>query len=166
MTEPHSVSDGVTVLSWRFGLRRVRCPTRQPRRRLRTHYQLRDILSDPARHAELVNLNDGSRDPITYEYAALPEAFDGELSIPGYDGITAHLTIYRHLTRHDDGPDDPGRPNGILVKGQRAIYENTLFRFEGDVHAGWFSGSSLAPTSTGSQESTTIDSVPAAHLIR
>jgi hypothetical protein len=124
----------------------VRCPQHANlRRRLSTHYQLRDILSDPARHAELVNLNDGARDLLAYEYPSLPEVFDRELSIPGYDGVTAHITIYRHPTRHDDGPDDPGRPNGILVKGQRAIYENTLFRFEGDIHAGWFSGKLICP---------------------
>ena len=34
---------------------------------------------------------------------------------------------------------------GILIKGRRAIYENTLCRFEGDVYAAWFSGELRCP---------------------
>jgi hypothetical protein len=38
-----------------------------------------------------------------------------------------------------------GRPEVILVKGSRAIYENTLFSFENNVYAHWFSGHVSCP---------------------
>jgi hypothetical protein len=119
----------------------IRCPRHDTlKRKLATHYQLRDILDDPMRRVELVNLNDRTRDRITYEYPDLPTALEEELEIPGYEGVSARLIIWKHPVRYDEGPDDTGRSNGILIKGQRAIYDNTLFSFEGNVHAGWFSG--------------------------
>lgn len=124
----------------------IRCPRHETlKRRLASHFQLRDILSDTARRVELVNLNDGSQDRLTYQYPDLPVVFEEDIDIPGYEGVTAHLVIWRHPSRYDEGPDDTGRPNGILIKGQRAIYDNTLFGFEGDVHAGWFSGKLVCP---------------------
>jgi hypothetical protein len=124
----------------------VRCPQHDNlKRRLATHYQLRDILSDPQRRVELVNLNDGSSQPLTSRYPDIPEVFNGVLEIEGYPGVSAELVIRRHPTRYDAGPNDSGRPNGILIKGRRAIYENTLFRFESDVHAGWFTGRVVCP---------------------
>jgi hypothetical protein len=53
--------------------------------------------------------------------------------------------LWRHPNRFDEGPNEPGRPNGILIKGKRAIYDNTLFGFEGDAHAGWFAGKLVCP---------------------
>lgn len=120
----------------------VKCPQHDNlKRKLSTHYQLRDILSDPARRVELVNLNslDGG-DPLTYTYPDLDVAYEGDVAVAGYDDVSSHLVIWRHPARFEEGPDDPGRPNGILVKGGRAIYENTLFAFEGNVNASWFSG--------------------------
>ena len=54
--------------------------------------------------------------------------------------VTATLTIYRNEGRYDDPPSDDSRLAGLLIKGRRAIYENTLFRFENSPMAGWFSG--------------------------
>lgn len=119
----------------------IRCPQHQNlARRLATHFQLRDILSDPRRKVELHNLNDGESAPLTYTYPDLREVYRSELEIPGYPDARAELVLWRHPTRHDDGPNETGRPNGILIKGKRAIYDNTLFGLEGEVHAGWFSG--------------------------
>lgn len=120
----------------------ITCPQHvNLKRKLSTHYQLRDILSDPTRRVELVNLNQlGKGDPLNYTYPDLDVVFEGELVIPGYDEVPAHLIIWRHPARFEEGLDDPGRPNGILIKGGRAIYENTLFAFEGNINASWFSG--------------------------
>lgn len=119
----------------------IRCPQHENlQRKLATHFQLRDILSDKDRHVDLVNLNDKNRTPLAYKYPVLPEVFRGNVDVEGYPQARAELLIWRNSSRYDDGPEDPGRPNGILVKGSRAIYENTLFNLEGDAHAGWFSG--------------------------
>jgi hypothetical protein len=119
----------------------IRCPQHEKlKQRLATHFQLRDILSDPMRRVELVNLNDETRDRLVYEYPQLPVAFQGDLHIAGYPDAKAHMAIWRHPNRYDDGPHDASRPIGILIKGNRAIYDNTLFGLEGNIHAGWFSG--------------------------
>lgn len=120
----------------------IRCPQHEPlKRRLATHYALRDILCDPMRRVDLTNLNDSSTSLLTFQYPELPVAFEtSTLKIPGYTEAKASLIIWRHPTRYDDGPQDHYRPIGILLKGDRAIYENTLFSYETNVHAGWFSG--------------------------
>jgi len=115
-------------------------------KKLSTHYQLRDILSDPNRKVELIKINDGTKDLLTFEYQKLDIVFDDDLKIKGFPDAEAHLTLYRNAKCYDDGPYDPGRPNGILIKGNRAIYENTLFDLENKPYSGWFSGVLVSPT--------------------
>jgi hypothetical protein len=134
---PHGNGTVVTIT--------VKPPTRCPnhstlKRRISQHYQLRGILSDPARRVELVNLSDGVRDLLTYSPPPSTTILEASVPIPGYPAADAGLTIRRLAERQDAGPDDDGRPNGILVRGKRAIYENTLLRFEGNPSAGWFAG--------------------------
>ena len=124
----------------------VRCPQHDTiRRRLSSHYELRDILSSPARKVELVNLNNGVTDPLTYTYPRSETAVEIDLEIEDCPDASAHLRISRLPERCDDGPDDPGRVNGILVKGERAVYEATLFSYEGNIHAGFFEGEVRCP---------------------
>lgn len=119
----------------------IQCPRHDNlTKKLATHFQLRDILSDPTRRVELVNLNTKNRKSLIYEYPDLPVVFDQDIEIPGYPDADAHLKVFRHKKKYDDGAYDPGRPTGILIKGTRAIYENTLFSFENNEHSGWFSG--------------------------
>lgn len=128
------------------GAENVMCPRHDTLlRKLSCHYQLRDILSDPARRVELVNLNDGSVDLLSYHYPELPIVFEDDLEIDGYPEAKAHLTIWRHSERYDDAPQDPCRQTGILIKGKRAIYENTLLKFDREIHAGWFAGELACP---------------------
>jgi len=111
--------------------------------KLRKHYQLRDIMADPNREVRLVNLNNGISDIIRFSFPDLPTVLSPELVelvIEGYPNATALLTIFRNAERYDDPSSDHLRPAGLLIKGRRAIYENTLFRFENSPHAGWFSG--------------------------
>lgn len=111
------------------------------KRRLESHFQLRDLLSDPLRRVELLNLNPPyTRDPLIYTYPDVPVVFDDDIVLPDYPDVSAHLVIWRHPERCEDGTEKTGRPTGILIKGQRAIYENTLFGFEGNINATWFSG--------------------------
>ncbi len=119
----------------------IRCPHHDNlRRKLSTHFQLRDILSDANRFVELENINDGTRERLSYHHPKLPVVYSGVLSLKEYPDAKVDISIWRLPERCDDGPNDVGRPNGILIKGARAIYENTLFSLEGNVHAGWFSG--------------------------
>jgi hypothetical protein len=124
----------------------IRCPRHaRLKDKLSTHFQLRDILSDPRREVTLVDANRGTSDTLRYSYPALPAVYSEELPsedlpIEGYPEATAVVTIYRNPERFDDPPSDPGRPGGLLIKGRRAIYENTYFSWESNPHAGWFSG--------------------------
>jgi len=108
--------------------------------RLSRHYQLRDIMADPAREVTLADLNRGTTDTIRYSFPQLPIVKQVDLKVEGYPQATASLTIMKNPDRYDDPQSDPIRPAGILIKGRRAIYENTLFRFESNPYAGWFSG--------------------------
>jgi hypothetical protein len=119
----------------------IRCPLHaRLAERLSKHYQLRDILSDPRREVTLVNVGKDKGVTLRYAYPSLPVVFQGELAIAGYPEATATVTIYRNEERYDDSPSDDSRPAGLLIKGRRAIYESTLFRFENNPMAGWFSG--------------------------
>lgn len=119
----------------------IRCPQHTKlAERLSKHFQLRDILSDPRREVTLVNVGKDKGVTLRYSYPSLQIAFQGELVVPRYPEATAVVTIYRNEERYDDPPSDDSRPAGLLIKGRRAIYENTLLRFEGNPAAGWFSG--------------------------
>jgi hypothetical protein len=118
-----------------------RCP-RHARliEKLTKHYQLRDILSDSRREVYLVDLNRDESVTLRHAHPPLQVVFSGEVGIDGYPEATAVITIYRNHERFDEPASDPCRPGGLLIKGRRAIYENTYFRFESNPHAGWFSG--------------------------
>lgn len=119
----------------------IRCPQHAKlAAKLSRHYQLRDIMADPNREVILVDVNKETTDVLRYSFPALPTLCSDQLAIEGYPDATARLTVLRNAERYDDPPSDPLRPAGILIKGRRAIYENTLFRFESNPYAGWFSG--------------------------
>lgn len=119
----------------------IRCPQHgKLAERFSKHFQLRDILSHPRREVTLVNVGKDKGVTLRYAYPSLPVAYQAELTIPGYPEAIAAVTIFRNEERYDDPPSDDSRPAGLLIKGRRAIYENTLFRFESNAMAGWFSG--------------------------
>ena len=118
-----------------------RCPRhRRLVERLSKHYQLRDILADENREITLSDGGNRIRDVIRYEFPDLPVCFREDVEIDGYPGVTATVTIRRNPERYDDPASDPSRPGGLLVVGNRAVYENSLFSLESNPHAGWFSG--------------------------
>lgn len=122
--------------------KRFRCPQhRTLLDRLSKHYQLRDINSDPRRELTLVDLNDGTTDGIRYGRPSLTQVLAREVAVPGYDDAVVSVTISRTSERYENPGSDPGRPEGLLLKGRRAIYENTLLAFESNPHAHWFTGS-------------------------
>jgi hypothetical protein len=109
-----------------------------------THdFQLRDIVADDEREVLLDNLTD--RAPATrlvYQAPAdMIELLDTKITIPGYpEAGEVHLHVDKLPERCDAMPTDRTRPCGILLAGKRAIYDNTLLRFEGVPHAGWLAG--------------------------
>jgi hypothetical protein len=119
----------------------IRCPQHAKLvPKLSKHYQLRDIMADQRREVSLFDLNHKKSDILRYTYPVLPVEFSGDVEIAGYEGVKARVTISRNHDCYDDPQSDPLRPAGLLVKGRRAIYENTLFKFENNPFAGWFSG--------------------------
>lgn len=124
----------------------TRCPRHDHLlRRLSQHYQLRDINSDPRREVTLVDLNNNQNDGVRYARPSLTEVIGMDLEIDGYPDAQATLTIFRNAERYDNSSADASRPEGILIKGTRAIYENTLFGLESNVYAHWFSGHVVCP---------------------
>ena len=119
----------------------IRCPQHAKLvHRLSRHYQLRGIMADPAREVTLVDLNRDASEVLHYSFPDLPTVLSVSLSVEGYGEGLAQLVLRRNSERYDDPPSDPLRPAGILIRGRRAIYENTFFGFEGNPYAGWFSG--------------------------
>src|SRR5205814_1314405 len=106
----------------------IGCP-RHPRlaEQLAKHFQLRGIMSDAQREVLLLNLNAEESEVLRYAFPDLPIAYQGIVPIAGYPGVTANVTIYRNRERYEGPATDPCRPAGLLIKGARAIYENTLF---------------------------------------
>ena len=121
---------------------KVRCPRHDTLLdKLSKHYQLRDINSDPRRELTLHDLNKGTTDRIRYGQQSSQQADIREIVVPGYPSASVSLKILRLTERCENLSSDTGRPEGLLVKGRRAIYENTLFSFENNPHAHWFAGS-------------------------
>lgn len=122
---------------------RFRCPWHRTLcERLPRYYGLRDLMSDPNRKIQLVNLNEKGHkgDKLQYSYPDGELKIDEEMAIPGYPGVTAHLRIWRHGTRFDEDKTSPFRENGILVRSGRAIHQITLFGLESDPYSEWFFG--------------------------
>ncbi len=119
----------------------IRCPQHlNLLQKLGSHYQLRDINSDHRREVTLVDLNSGREDTVRYSRPSLEQVDSVDLDVEGYPGAVARLTIWRNPECYANSSSDPGRPEGILIAGSRAIYENTLFSLEASPYAGWFSG--------------------------
>jgi hypothetical protein len=124
----------------------IRCPQHATLvTKLSRHYQLRDIMADSNREVTLVDLNSDTSEILRFSFPELPVVIETNISINGYPDATANLTIFHNAERYDDSPSDPTRPAGILIKGRRAVYENTLFSFENNPHSGWFSGRLVCP---------------------
>jgi hypothetical protein len=136
----------------------IRCPQHvRLTEKLSKHYQLRDILSDTHREVMLVDAAKGTTDTLRYSFPNLPTVFRGEVRIEGYPQARAIVSIYRNSERYDDPPTDAFRPAGLLVKGRRAIYENTLSSSRTTIMPGCSQAALTARTSTTSRRSTTVD---------
>lgn len=120
----------------------IRCPNHSTlRKRLSCHFQLRDIMADREREVVLVNLNTEEEDRLGFRVVEGEQLRSVSFPIQGYPGIAASLEVRQLRERCEDPSSDPYRLGGILIKGRRAIYENTLLAFEGNPHAAFLYGS-------------------------
>lgn len=111
--------------------------------KLRMHYQLRDILSNPLRHVVLVDLNSREEENLRYHYPDIAPILVETFTVPGYPEAKAKMRVREHQEHLNE---DRGivnrsyRQNAILVKTSAACHENTLFGMENEPSAYWFSG--------------------------
>jgi len=114
------------------------------------YFSLRDILSSPNRRVTLIDRNKRlqKEDLLQYRYPSGKVELDEKFPVLGYDTAVAHLVIKRHERRFQEdkhGHNAPYREGRILIKSGAAIHEMTLFRFENDPYAEWFSGELVCP---------------------
>lgn len=94
------------------------------------HFALRDIFNpDSSVRVLLRDLNKkGSKpEPVTYNQPAGEKVVSEEFEVPNYHGVKARIIIFKAAEAFEDGYDKRFRKSGILVKGERAIHEITLF---------------------------------------
>ena len=124
----------------------TRCPQLATlKRELANHYQLRDIMQSPKREIT-VALSGAKPEPLRFKYPSRQVVVDENLVPEGYPDAGIHLKIWR-LDNRDEGGlvQRERRISGLLVKGQRAIYENTFFSSESRAASRWFAGECEIP---------------------
>lgn len=123
----------------------ARCPQIATLTRvLANHYQLRGIASDPKRKLQLRTKSGLLK--LEYMPPARKRVVEQKVDLPSYPEAKPRLTIWRHTQRPENlGVADPCRVPGLIIKGKKAHYENTLFSNEGRPNAAWFSGEIICP---------------------
>ena len=127
-------------------------PSRRPHfeklsQSISTHYTLQDLLSDPSREVVLHDAVSGDKTHITAAYglSSLEALYEGELSIEGFPDVTVGLVVKRLEEAVEKPHSDPYRACGLLIRGRRAIYDNTLCALEGNPYAARFAGYVTCP---------------------
>jgi hypothetical protein len=87
------------------------------------------------------DINSDSKSAVRFIRPIVEEISSEELTIAGYEGAIATIEVGRMTERGESNSTDTSRPEGLLLKGNRAIYENSLFKYESNPAAHWFSGS-------------------------
>jgi len=109
------------------------------------HFSLRDMLSDNSpTKIQIKDLNQSNKKPERIIYYP-PEGellVNEEFNIDNYPEANYKLEIWKANEKLDDSKGERFRKSGILIKGNRAIYECTLFHpgFEKDEVAKKFFG--------------------------
>ena len=124
----------------------TKCPQLATLKRdLKNHYQLRDIMQ-AANRKITISLLDKKFESLQFTYPERELVVNDDLVPEGYPKAKIHLKIWRLCKRDDGSPvSRERRISGLLVKGGRAIYENTFFSRESQVTARWFAGDCNIP---------------------
>lgn len=111
---------------------------------LSNHILLRTILEDTQREVFLLHANKPGAKPerLSYERPKVVDRVHRQnVELPGYSRARVELLIQEADRQFDDeGRKSVTRKAGVLVRGQRAVYESTLFSFEGNTYALAFTG--------------------------
>jgi len=111
---------------------------------LSNHVLLRDIMQDPDREVFLLHASKPDAKPVRLHYESpkvVTRVSKKGVDLPGYKGATADIFLAESDEQFaDEGRRSPTRQAGLLIKGRRAIYESTLFGFEGNQYALAFTG--------------------------
>jgi hypothetical protein len=112
---------------------------------LQRHFELRPIMSNPARRIILRNLS--GTDKIRHEYELTYKAPRGEkvleeqIDIEGFP-TTAHLKVFRsNIQLSTRGEEGDYADAGLLVISQSVVISLTMLKFEDDPYASYFYGS-------------------------
>ena len=114
------------------------------RRQLSLHFALRDILNNPEREVLLREMDPNNRlrreYQLTYQFPVAHHITTETIPI-GDHGAECEITLYK-ASEHLETPREAGpyAQAGLLIKGVNAIFQNTLFKFDGEVHAQRFFG--------------------------
>ncbi len=100
---------------------------------------LRDIMQNEERVVSLVYLDDAKIRLRHLPDVSLTVAQRTAVAVPGYPGVV-EVTLLESRESLPGGPGDMLRENGLLVKSGRAVHEATLFGFEMDPYAAYFTG--------------------------
>lgn len=119
------------------------------KRILQDHIQLRDILQDPDREVYLRHATRPGSKPelLRYTPPRVSERHrERSVKVPGYPEAAFDLVISESEEPFPEmGRKDPLRRSGILIKGEHAVHEATLFGLEGNPYALAFTGEIRCP---------------------
>jgi hypothetical protein len=112
---------------------------------LRNHFLLRSIVEDPDREVLLLHANKQGAKPERLHWQpqkAAVKVNKRNLPVPEYPDARVDVLIAEaDESFADEGRRSPTRGSGLLIRGRRAIYDCTLFSFEGNPYAACFCGS-------------------------
>ncbi len=133
-----------TVVTLRV-LREFTCPRNERLRELISRdFQLRDVMADSKREVRLAKINaEDVAERLRYEVdeKEMSLLVREKISISEYpDAGDVILSVWRLPSRCDSPPSDRTRSSGILVCGRRAIYDNSLFKYETSPYGGLLTG--------------------------
>ncbi len=112
------------------------------------HYALRNIASDPNRQLLLRDIdtrgNSRRELQVTYTFPVGQLLNQSSIKLPN-SGQTLEVTLRRAAEPLNTPREGPYAQGGLLIQSSTAILDNTLLRFEADVHAQRFFGAVRCP---------------------
>ena len=123
----------------------ARCPQIGTlKRELVNHYQLRDIMQAENRQITLTQKG-ASPEPLKFAWPDRALILDEVHDVDDYPDAKIQLRIWRHDAKDESPLSLERRMTGLLIKGDKAIYENTFFGHDSRSAARWFSGECRIP---------------------
>lgn len=122
------------------------------RLQLPLYYSLRDILTSDSRKLILREIDGSGSNRNEWELSyKLPRGLQVKVdtrNMLSYQGnsIPFRFVLLRSEVPLDTPGESPFAQGGLLIKGKHAIYDNTLFRFEGEEAARHFLGRVICPS--------------------